>query len=82
MKGPSFGSIKTKVSAFLRRKVALFGLSKIILGTPKSFQSRPSLGIPPGVPLGVPPGVHFGVDLESFFDVFGFFFSLTRGFKL
>jgi len=38
MKGPSFGAIKIGVSAILRRKVALFGLSKILkvsLGAPK-----------------------------------------------
>ena len=82
MKGPSFGSIKIRVSAFLRRKVALFGLSKITLGIPKmTFWVGPSWDASWGVKNTVKLEV-FNVNLESFLEVFEVFFTLTRGFKL
>ena len=72
-KGPSFGAIKIGVSAILRRKVALFGLSKILkisLGAPKmTFWVGSVLGCLLGCQKHGKIGgkiEKFRVDLESF----------------
>ena len=78
IKGPSFGAIKIDTGAFLRRKVALLGLSKIskiTLGAPKmTFWGDPSWGASWGVKNMLKMKV-LKVNLESFLYVFGVFFN-------
>ena len=83
IKGPPFGAIKIDTGAFLRRKVALFGLSKILkisLGDPKmTFWVGSVLGCLLGCQKHGKIGGKievFGVHLESFWDVFEVFFAL------
>ena len=83
MKGPSFGAIKIGVSAILRRKVALFGLSKILKISLGASKMTFWVGSVLGCLLGSQKHGRIGgkcevfrVDLESFWDVFEVFFAL------
>ena len=85
IKGPSFGAIKIDTGAFLRRKVALFGLSKISKITLGASKMTFWVGSVLGCLLGSQKHGKIGgkievfrVDLESFWDVFEVFFASKK----